>query len=65
MFPPLPPQAEQTVNPLVAFDKKWLTPLLPLIIGYSFIEIDEGRPGFCFYAMFPLLIVHGLIVWRC
>merc|ERR1712021_189367 len=41
-------EAEQTVNPLVAFDKNWLTPLLPLIIGYSFIEIDEGRPGFCF-----------------
>jgi hypothetical protein len=58
-------EAEPTVNPLVAFDKNWLTPLLPLIIGYGFIEINEGRPGFCFYAMLPLNIVHGLIVWRC
>ena len=58
MFPPLPPQAEKLVNWLVAFDKNWLTPGLPLIIGYSYIE---NRHGFCFYAMFPLFILHVLI----
>jgi hypothetical protein len=55
VFPPLPPQAEQTMNWLVAFDKNWLTPGLPLIILYSCIEIDQGDPGFCFYSMFPLI----------
>jgi hypothetical protein len=55
VFPPLPPQAEQTMNWLVAFDKIWLTPGLPLIILYSCIEIDQGDPGFCFYSMFPLI----------
>jgi len=43
------------MNWLVAFDKKWLTPGLPLIILYSCIEIDQGDPGFCFYSMFPLI----------
>ena len=59
MFPPLPPQAEKLVNWwvnwLVAFDDKWLTPGLPLLIGYNFIE---NQAGFWFYAMFPLCILH-------
>ena len=59
MFPPLPPQAETLVNWwvnwLVAFDKNWLTPGLPLLIGYNFIE---NQVGFWFYAMFPLCILH-------
>jgi len=43
------------VNWLVAFDDKWLTPGLPLLIGYNFIE---NQAGFWFYAMFPLCILH-------
>jgi hypothetical protein len=51
------------MNWLVAFDKNWLTPGLPLIILYSCIEIDQGDPGFCFYSMFPLIwiILHRSI----
>ena len=61
VFPPLPPQAEQTVNWLVAFDKNWLTPSLPLLILYGGIEIGDDGLGF-WALVFALVILHGWIL---
>ena len=61
VFPPLPPQAEQTMNWLVAFDKNWLTPGLPLLILYGRIEIGDDGLGF-WALVFALVILHGWIL---
>jgi hypothetical protein len=49
------------VNWLVAFDKNWLTPGLPLLILYGGIEIGDDGLGF-WALVFALVILHGWIL---